>query len=74
MSTKSLIILIFLLVNISYELGGECNDKKIVENDYSLVVEELSEYFLQTDYKRVFYNAASCATLTTDDETSLCCY
>ena len=78
MSTKSLIFLIFLLVNISYELGGECSDKKIVENEgsdgYSLVVEDLSDYFLQTDYKKAFYHSASCATLTTDDDTSLCCY
>ena len=78
MPTKSLIFLIFLLVNISYELGGECSDKKIVENEgsdgYSLVVEDLSDYFLQTDYKKAFYHSASCATLTTDDDTSLCCY
>ena len=78
MSTKSLIFLIFLLVNVSYELGGYCSDKKIVENEgnegYSLVVEEISDYFLQTDYRKAFYNSASCATLTTDDDTSLCCY
>ena len=76
MSTKTLIFLIFLLVNISYELGGSCDDKKIVQtesNGYSLVAEELSDYYLQNDYKKAFYKSASCATLNTDND-YLCCY
>ena len=78
MSTKTLIFLIFLLVNISYELGGHCDDKKIVQtesNGYSLVAEETSNYYLQDDYKKAFYKSASCATLNTDDNSnSMCCY
>ena len=79
MSTKTFILLTFLLVNISYELGGSCTDKQIVQyegsNLYSLVAEEESDYFLQDDYKKAFYKAASCATLNTDDNSRyMCCY
>ena len=79
MSTKTFILLTFLLVNISYEIGGSCYDKAVVEdqgdNLYSLVAEEESDYYLQDDYKKAFYKAASCATLNTDDNSSsMCCY
>ena len=79
MSTKTFILLTFLLVNLSYELGGSCYDKAVVEyqgdNQYSLVAEEESDYYLQDDYKKAFYKAASCATLNTDDNSaSMCCY
>ena len=75
MSTKAFILLTFLLVNITYELGGSCDDKAIVNEDGSLVVEEDSDYFLQDNYKKSFYKSASCATLNTGDNSqSMCCY
>lgn len=79
MSTKTFIFLIILLVNISYEIGGSCNDKMIVSNEggneYSLVAEEATDFYLQSDYKRAFYKSASCGTLNTQDNANyLCCY
>ena len=78
MSTKTFILLTFLLVNISYELGNSCSSKKIVQdeyNGYSLVAEEESGYLLQSDFKKAFNKYSSCGTLNTDDNFStICCY
>ena len=78
MSAKIFIFLIFLLVNISYELGNSCRSTKIVQdeyNGYSLVAEEESGYLLQSDFKKAFNKYSSCGTLNTDDNFStICCY
>ena len=60
--TLSLIVSVNLIV-----LGGECNDKAILDDNTFI-------YDTYEDQKCAYHGAASCISLHTEEDDSLCCY
>ena len=62
-----LFITLTLIASVNLELGGQCEDKKILEGTNFL-------YDTYEDHKSAYNEASSCISLHTEDDDSFCCY
>ena len=70
MQTKIELFLLVTLTLISFvnlELGGQCENKKILNDNNFL-------YDTYEDYTIAYNEAPSCVSLRTEEDNSLCCY
>ena len=62
-----LLVTLTLIVSVKLELGGQCEDKAILNENSFL-------YDTYEDQKSAFHGAPSCISLHTEENDSLCCY
>ena len=63
-----LLLTLTLIVSVNLiDLGGECNDKAIINGNSFL-------YDTYEEHKSAFHGAASCVSLHTEEDDSLCCH
>ena len=67
METKMMLFLLLTLFGCVILLGGECKDKAILNGNSFL-------YDTYEDHKSAYHGAASCISLLSDEDNSLCCY
>ena len=67
METKMMLFLLLTLFGCVILLGGECEDKAILNGNSFL-------YDTYEDHKSAYHGAASCISLHSDEDNSLCCY
>ena len=67
METKIMLFLFLTLFGCVILLGGECEDKAILNGNNFI-------YDTYEDQKSAYHGAASCVSLRSDEDNSLCCY
>ena len=67
METKMMLFLLLTLFGCVILLGGECEDKAILNGNNFI-------YDTYEDQKSAYHGAASCVSLRSDEDNSLCCY
>ena len=67
MGTKIMLFLFLTLFGCVILLGGECEDKAILNGNNFI-------YDTYEDQKSAYHGAASCVSLRSDEDNSLCCY
>ena len=67
METKMMLFLLFTLFGCAILIGGECDDKAVLNGNNFL-------YDTYEDQKSAYHGAASCVSLHSDEDNSLCCY
>ena len=68
MNTKLIcLFLVLIAASTPQDVGISCEEKAIINSDYSLT------YGKYDDYDRIYHGVASCYSLIADDD-NLCCY